>query len=99
MMPGASMGLQKDAILVGVSTTSNRGHTPEELADMCADKLVSVADTAPREIRDQARAFKDQLRVVVLGYLKQAVLSDRTTVYNTLTTAGHSSLADMIRRL
>jgi hypothetical protein len=36
---------------------------------------------------------------VVLGYMKQAVHSDRTTVYNALNDAGHPGLADLVRRL
>lgn len=82
-----------------VRTTDRRGHTPEELAAMCADKIVSVADTAPPEIRDQARAFKKEVERVVALYLRQAVSSDRTTVYNALCDAGHPDLAELIRRM
>ena len=99
MMPGASMELPRHAQLVTVNTTSNRGFTPEELAAKCADKIVSVADTAPAPIREQAHAFKGRVEQVVLSYLKQAVHSDRTTVYNALTDAGHPGLADLVRRL
>ena len=84
---------------VGVKTTENRGHTPEELAALCADKIVHVSDTAPPVVRDQARAFKARVEQVVAQYLKQAVSSDRTTVYNALRDAGHPELAEMIRRL
>ena len=93
------MDLPRDVPVVGVRTTSNRGFTAEELAEMCADKIVGVADTAPPEIRDQARAFKLQVQKVVQLYLQQAVRSDRTTVYNALTEAGHPQLAELIRRL
>jgi len=93
------MDLPRDKPLVWVKTTENRGMTPEELAELCADKIVFVADTAPQEIRDQARAFKAQVKAVVQLYLQQAVRSDRTTVYNALTEAGHPQLAELIRRL
>ena len=99
MMVGAALELARDVPVVGVKTTSGRGFTPEELAEMCADKIVYVSDTAPPEIRDQARAFKVQVQKVVQLYLQQAVLSDRTTVYNALTDAGHPELAELIRRL
>jgi hypothetical protein len=36
---------------------------------------------------------------VVAFYLKEAVKSDRTTVYNAIMDAGHLELADLIRRL
>jgi hypothetical protein len=98
-MVGATLELPRDIPLVGVKTTSGRGMTPEELAEMCADKIVYVSDTALPEIRGQARAFKLQVQKVVESYLQQAVRSDRTTVYNALTEAGHPQLAELIRRL
>lgn len=84
---------------VEVKTTSGRGHSPEELAKMCGDKIVSVSDTAPAEIREQAVAFKRRIEAVSLHYIKQAVQSDRTTVYSALVDAGHPELAELIRRL
>lgn len=85
--------------LVSVITTNNRGMTPEEVTDLAMAKIIAVSDSAPREIADQARAFSNNLRTVVLYYMKQAVASDRTTVYNALTDAGHPELAELIRRL
>ena len=99
MMVGATLELPRDIRLVGVKTTSGRGLSPDELAELCADKIVFVSDTAPKEIRDQARAFKEQVQKIVLLYLQQAVRSDRTTVYNALTEAGSPQLAELIRRL
>ena len=84
---------------VAVVSTSGRGMTPEEVVDLAMGKIMHVADTAPPEIAVQANAFKDRLRAVVLHYMKQAVASDRTTVYNALTDAGHPELAELIRRL
>lgn len=94
-----SMDLPRGIPLVGVHTTSGRGFTPEETAARCADKLVHVSDTAPREIADQARAFKVQVEKVVAHYMREAIASDRTTVYNALKDAGHPELAELIRRL
>lgn len=84
---------------VGVRTTDRRGFTPEELAAQLADRIVEVSETAPAAIRDQAIAFKALVEKVAALYLKQAVNSDRTTVYNALTEAGHPELAELIRRL
>lgn len=85
--------------LVGVRTTENRGFTPEELAAQCMEKVISVADTAPPGLRDQARAFSKDIERLVAYYMRQAIRSDRTTVYNALTDAGHPELAELIRRL
>ena len=84
---------------VSVHTTSGRGFTTEEVASRCVDKLIFVADTAPPEIKDQARAYKVRIEKVVSHYMREAIASDRTTVYNALKDAGHSELAELIRRL
>ena len=85
--------------IVGVKTTENRGFTPEELAEQCVEKVISVSDSTHPGIRDQARAFSKHIEKVVAYYMRQAIRSDRTTVYNTLKDAGHPDLADLIRRL
>jgi hypothetical protein len=93
------LGVPKDQPIVGVRTTDKRGFTPEELAEQCVKRIVAVSDKAPPAIRDQARAFKNSVEAIVAQYMRQAILSDRTTVYNALTDAGHPELAELIRRL
>jgi hypothetical protein len=93
------LDLPKDQPIVGVRTTENRGFTPEELAEQCVQKLISVSDSAHPGIRDQARAYSKHIETLVAFYMRQAILSDRTTVYNALTDAGHPELAELIRRL
>lgn len=87
------------AFKVEVRTTSGRGLTPDEVADMCIDKIISISDTAPKEIADQARVYRNDVRDVVAFYMRQAVASDRTTMYNKLKDAGHVELAEVIRKL
>ena len=70
--------------IVDVYTTSNRGFTPEEVAARCLDRIVKVSESAPPAIRDQALAYKDSLRQVLTHYMREAIQSDRTTVYNAL---------------
>ena len=84
---------------VSISVTSNRGHTVEELAEMCLGKIVHVSDAASPEVQQQARAYFDKVRNVLVYYMKQAVASDRTTTYNLLKQQGHEDLAELIRRL
>lgn len=85
--------------IVEVQTTQHRGFTPEEVAERCLDKLLNISDTAPPAIRDQAIAYKEHIRAVLVFYMKEAVQSDRTTVNNALLDAGHKDLAELIRRL
>ena len=84
---------------VSVITTQNRGQTPEEDAARCVEKIVEVSDNAHPALRDQAIAYRDAVQQVVTLYMKEAIKSDRTTVYNAIKEAGHLSLAEAIRRL
>ena len=88
-----------EALGVEVHTTQNRGFSPEEVAERCADKIISVSDGAHPAIQAQAHAFKKRIVKLIEFYLREAVKSDRTTVYNALTDAGHPELAELIRRL
>jgi hypothetical protein len=94
----ASLNLPSTPI-VNVMTTEGRGHTPEEVALRCVNKLISVSDSAPQEIRDQALAYRAALLKVVTAYMKEAVTNDRVTVYNALVDAGHPQLAAAIQKL
>lgn len=98
-MNSGFMDIPRDIPLVQVHTTSGRGFTPEEIAKRCADRLMYVADSAPLEIREQAMAFKDHIEKVVAIYMREAIASDRTTVYNALKDAGRPDLAELIRRI
>ena len=93
------LSVDKNVQLVEVNTTDNRGFTPDELAEQCISKIISVSDTAPPAIRDQANAFSRHIETLVAYYMRQAIHSDRTSVYNALKDAGHPELAELIRRL
>jgi hypothetical protein len=85
--------------VVTVKTTENRGFSPDEVAERCVEKLISVSDTAHPALRDQARAFQRHMEKVVAFYMREAIKSDRTTIYNALCDAGHPNLAEAVRRL
>jgi hypothetical protein len=87
------------AFKVDVEATSNGGHPPEFWAKRCSERLLAVADSAPPVLREQARAFKDQMEEVVLFHMKRAIQSDRSTVGHLLTEAGQPKLAELIRRV
>lgn len=84
---------------VNVMTSSSGGHSPEQVAELCIDKLIKVSDTAPPELAMQARAFREQMLAVVLQYVKMAVAEDRATVATKLEQAGMSDLAHQIKVL
>ena len=65
---------------VMVHTTQNRGHSAEELTEMALDKIIFVGKEAPEPLREQALAYRDNIRSVLLFYMRQAMLSERTTM-------------------
>ena len=84
---------------VEVKTTNNRGLHLKRLLNLCVDSLMIVSDDAPPAIKDQALAYKEQMQAVIAVYMKQAIQSDRTTVYNAIKDAGHKKLAEYIRKM
>jgi len=59
------VSVPKEDAIVGVRSTDNRGFTPEELAQQCVEKVISVSDSAHPGIRDQARAFSKHIEKLV----------------------------------
>lgn len=81
---------------VTVMHVSGRGFSPEEVAEMALEKIVYVGGNSHPAIRDQAEAFKNQIREVLVRYMKQAVASHNTTIANRLTQAGHPELIKLL---
>jgi len=92
------MSVQSPAVVgvVQVETTNNRGWSVEELAMRAADKIIYVGDQSHPAVREQARAFKDNVRAVVLFYLQEAVQQDRLTVANRLRESGYPDLVHLL---
>jgi len=84
---------------LGVVTTNHRGHTVEEVAQMATDRLVSVSDSAPAPIRDQAHVFKEACKQIIIYYMNEAVKNHVCTICNELEKQGQQDLANIIRRL
>jgi hypothetical protein len=74
----------------------HRGFTPEELAEQALNRIISVGDQSHPVIRDQAEAFRDQVRSVLVSYMKRAVESRNTTLINRFTEAGHPELIKLL---
>lgn len=82
-----------------VKTTNERGFTPEEITEDLLTKLIFISTESHPAIRDQAIAFRDQIRPVIIHYMKQAIKSDRTTLAAEFSKQGHHDMAEIIRRL
>jgi hypothetical protein len=82
-----------------VVTSNNGGHSPEQVAELCVNRLIQVSDTAPPELAQQARAFRQEMLAVVLHYVRMAAAEDRTTVCTKLEQSGMADLAKHVRSL
>ncbi len=82
--------------IVEVQTTDGRGFTPEEIAERALDKIIYVGSNAHPAIREQAEAFKDHIRAVLVFYLHEAVRSDRVTLSNKLREAGFPEMIPIL---
>ena len=60
------------------------------------DKIISVGSQSNPIIRDQAEAFRNQIREVLVFYMHEAVRSERTTIAAKLRNAGHSELINIL---
>jgi hypothetical protein len=84
---------------VKITTTSGRGLSPEELAEMTIGKIISISESSHPLIKQQAEAFRDNLRVVLVKAFYNAQKSERTTLYNLFINQGHADMAEIIKRL
>lgn len=76
---------------VDVMTTSNRGHTPDEVAELALNRIFASSNNGAID--------RQAVYQILVLYMKKAIQSDRTTVYNKLNNAGLKDAAEIIRRL
>jgi hypothetical protein len=81
---------------VMVVTTQGRGFTPEEIAEQALDKIIFVGSHAHPAIRDQAEAFKDSIRAVLVQAMQQAVRSHNVTLVSKFHKLGHPELISIL---
>lgn len=81
---------------VMVQTTSGRGSTPEEIAERALDKIIYVGSQTHPAIRDQAEAFRENIRQVLVQYMHEAVRSHNVTLVAKFTRMGHPELIPIL---
>lgn len=81
---------------VMVMATEGRGFTPEEIAERALDKIIYVGSSTHPAIRDQAEAFKDSIRQVLIHYMHEAVRSHNVTLVNKFQQLGHPELIPIL---
>jgi hypothetical protein len=81
---------------VQVMTTSGRGFSAEELAERALGQIINVGDNAPPVIADQARAFQENLREVLIYFMNEAMRSRNVTLAAKFTKAGFPELVRLM---
>ena len=93
-------GMDDVAFLLGgqirVETTQNRGFTAEEVAERALDKIIAVGGESHPVITEQARAFRENIRKVLVFYMKEAIRSNNVTLANKFRKAGHPELIKLL---
>jgi uncharacterized membrane protein len=79
-----------------IVTTQNRGMSSDEWVELALNRIVSVSEKAPMPIREQALAFRDDLRAVLSFYFKRVAKTERTTIANLLRKEGYNQIADKV---
>lgn len=79
--------------------TSGRGLNPDELARLYLPKIVYIGPDMPPEMRAQAEAGRERIRVLLTRAFAQAQKSQNTTIYNVLLDAGEVNAAEMVKEL
>jgi len=84
---------------VNVMTSDEGGLSSEQITELAMDKIMTVSDTAPPAIKDQANIFRTNVRDVVHHYIQLARQEERATIARKIDLAGNSEMADLVRRI
>jgi hypothetical protein len=81
---------------VMVMSTQGRGFTPEEVAERALDKIIYVGSQTHPAVREQAEAFRENIRQVLVHYMREAVRSHNVTLVSKFKKAGHPELVSIL---
>jgi len=81
---------------VKVQTTTNRGLPVEFYVDEITRHILYISDTAPPGIREQARAYRENVKGVLDAGIRQAIQSNHTTLIYQLRQAGMHEAAALV---
>lgn len=79
--------------------TNGGNHSPETWANMCIHRLLSISDTAPQPIRDQAHAFAQAMRNVLAAKFDEALRMEREAMAAKLEREGQTAAAIILRSI
>ena len=89
----------KKAYIAGPLFDDHEREYLEQIAQIVLDKICIVSNTAPEPIRQQAFAYKENIRKILLDYVALAKKEERASIVNILEKNNGNDLANLIRRL
>jgi len=81
---------------VHIMTSNGRGFSAEELTERALNQIINVGENAPPVIAEQARAYRENLREVLLYFMREAMRSRNVTLANKFVEAGFPELVKLI---
>jgi len=84
---------------ISVATSDNGGLSSDQIAEIAKNKIIYVAENAPPAIKEQAQVFSEKVEEILRFYIDLAKREERGTICQTLRNAGHTDIAEYIRRL
>ena len=84
---------------VTVKTSTGGGLSPEQVAELCCNKIIHVGENLAPEVREQAEAYRDRLQAVIFHYIQHAVRAERDRCICAAASGGYDKLANLLRSL
>ena len=79
-----------------VVTTTDRGMNAEEWAELAVKRIVDVSMDAPMPLREQALAYQNHIKALLVDYFHKVAQSERATIKVILEKQGHADIAKNI---
>jgi hypothetical protein len=79
-----------------VVTTINRGMNAEEWAELAVNRIVAISVDTPMPLREQAVAYRAQIKALLIDYFYKVAKSERATIKVILEKQGHWGIAKNI---
>ena len=85
--------------LIEAKTSNFGGHPPEFWAERLTEKIVSESNSQDPHIKEQAKAYREQIKQVCLIYIENAIKSYKATLVQELIKGGEEELAKIVLKL
>ena len=79
-----------------VVTTTNRGMNAEEWAELAVKRIVSISADTPMPLREQAVAYRAQIKALLIDYFHKVAQSERATIKVILEKQGYADISKNI---